>query len=97
MSQSSLFVQATGSTGMMMGGSVVVGGGVGRLVGISTAGGEVVEGGGDTGWIGPSGGTGVSPVRGGKEGGGMNTARAEHLRVGFPDVPGGQVQTTLWC
>lgn len=94
-SQSSLFSQAMGIVGMIGGGSVVVGSGGGRIVGHSTAGGGVVDGGGDTGCRGPSGGKPVSSVRGGKGGGGINTARAEHFRVGFPDVPGGHVQTGL--
>lgn len=81
----------------MGGGREVVGIEVGRMVGISAAGGRVVDGGGDTGCRGLSEGCGLSSVRGGRGGGGMNTARDEHFKVGFPDVPGGHVQTTLWC
>lgn len=97
MAQSSLFLQAMGIVGTMGGGRVVVGSGGGWTLGISTTGGGVVEGGGDTGCRGLSDGNGVSPVTGGKGSGGINTARAEHFRVGFPDVPGGHEQTALWC
>lgn len=96
MSQSSLFSQAMGIVGMMGGRGLMVVIKGGRTVGISAAGGGVVDGGGDTGCRGLSSGTGVSSGRGGKGGGGINTAKAEHFRVGFPDVPGGHEQTTLW-
>lgn len=93
--QSSLFLQATGVNGMMMGGGVVVEIGVGSGDDVSTSGGVKVDPGRDTGCRGLSG-CGISSTTGVSGGGGVDVTKAEHFKVGFPVVPGGHEQRTLW-
>lgn len=91
-SQLSLFSHATETEGTIGGGGIVGRGGRGGLdVGCSAVGGRVVEGGPDTGRSGSCGGGSLSPATGG-EGVETETANALHFNVGFPVVPGGQVQ-----
>lgn len=74
---------------MMTGGA----GGVGVVTEIGSGNGEVGPG---TAEIGSPGAILGSVPSGGCGTGGLSVAKAEHLIVGFPVVPGGQVQNGLF-
>lgn len=96
MSQSSLFLQATEPRGTIAGGSGRdVGGSVGGRFGSSAIGGSIVPVGPGIGLMIVSAPGGLSPATGLVGGTGLSTARAEHLMVGLPMVPGGHVQVAM--
>ena len=95
MLQSSLFSQAIGTPGTIGGGlGVGDGGSNGVGVGLSAVGGVFGDGGPETGNTG-SKGTEVTSGIGEGGTGGLTVANAEHLIVGLPVVPSGQIQTGL--
>lgn len=89
----SLFSHAIGEGGIRGGKrGLVTGASRGGRVPCSTRGGEPVDVEPATGRMVESTYGGLSPTIGGMGSGSSKIAKAEHLIVGFPVVPGGQVQ-----